>query len=263
MRGPRVVFRSLDWLLDMGIISASLVELFFLLSGSAVEEVRILKLLRICRVMRLIRFIRKAPSLRELRKLMMMFASVIRTLAWSFLFCFIAMTLWSMISVELIHPVVQELAAQGTWNDCSTCSDSFATIMQSNLTFLKTLLAGDSWGQIAVPVMTKQPLTVIIFVGALVSIVYGILNLIVAVIVDAAVEQREKDITTLAADLDYELEEDLKLLGRVFQQVDLNADGELSLHELFTGAENVPEFQSRLRVMDIDAAELEQTPSSY
>lgn len=63
VRGPRVVFRSLDWLLDMGIISASLVELFFLLSGSAVEEVRILKLLRICRVMRLIRFIRKAPSL--------------------------------------------------------------------------------------------------------------------------------------------------------------------------------------------------------
>lgn len=258
VRGPRVVIRSLDWLLDMGIISASLVELFFLLSGSAVEEVRILKLLRICRVMRLIRFIRKAPSLRELRKLMMMFASVIRTLAWSFLFCFIAMTLWSMVSVELIHPIVQDLAAQGTWTDCGTCSDSFATIMQSNLTFLKTLLAGDSWGQIAVPVMTKQPLTVIIFVGALVSIVYGILNLIVAVIVDAAVEQREKDITTLAADLDYELEEDLKLLGRVFQQVDLNSDGELSLHELVTGAENVQEFQSRLRVMDIDAAELEQ-----
>ena len=44
----------------------------------------------------------------------------------------------------------------------------------------KTMLAGDSWGQIAVPVMKKQPLTIIIFVGALVSIVYGIMNLIVA-----------------------------------------------------------------------------------
>ena len=121
-----------------------------------------------------------------------------------------------MISVELIHPIILELAEQGTWNECDTCSESFATIMQSNLTFLKTLLAGDSWGQVAVPVMKKQPLTIIIFVGALVSIVYGILNLIVAVIVDAAVEQREKDITTLAADLDYELESDLKLLGRMF-----------------------------------------------
>ena len=215
VRGTQL-FRSLEWLLDVGIISASITELVFLFLGSSVEEVRILKLLRICRVMRLIRFIRKAPSLRELRKLMMMFASVIRTLAWSFLFCFIAMTLWSMISVELIHPIILELAEQGTWNECETCSESFATIMQSNLTFLKTLLAGDSWGQIAVPVMKKQPLTIIIFVGALVSIVYGILNLIVAVIVDAAVEQREKDITTLAADLDYELEEDLKLLGNMF-----------------------------------------------
>lgn len=47
-------------------------------------------------------------------------------------------------------------------------------------------------------------------------------------------------------------------MGRVFKQVDLNEDGELSLQELITGAENVPEFQNRLRVMDIDAAELEQ-----
>ncbi|CAK9023617.1 unnamed protein product [Durusdinium trenchii] len=253
------VFRSLDWLLDFGIITASLTEVVFLILGSAVEEVRILKLLRICRVMRLIRFIRKAPSLRELRKLMMMFASVIRTLAWSFLFCFIAMTLWSMVAVELLHPIVQELSAEGVWSDCEGCKESFATIMQSNLTFLKTMLAGDSWGEVAVPVMRKQPLTIIVFAGALVFIVYGILNLIVAVIVDAAVEQREKDITTLAADLDYELEEDLKLLGRVFKQVDLNEDGELSLDELVTGAESVPEFASRLRVMDIDAAELEQS----
>ena len=204
----RLVLRSWDWLLDVAIISFSVAELVFLFLGSAVEEVRILKLLRICRVMRLIRFIRKAPSLRELRKLMMMFASVIRTLAWSFLFCFISMTLWAMISVELLHPLIQELEHEGAWTDCDNCADAFATIMQSNLTFLKTLLAGDSWGQIAVPVMKKQPLTGIIFIGALVTIVYGILNLIVAVIVDAAVEQREKDITTLAADLDYELEEE-------------------------------------------------------
>lgn len=86
----------------------------------------------------------------------------------------------------------------------------------------------------------------------------NVIRSIYKVIVDAAVEQREKDITTLAADLDYELEEDLKLLGRVFKQVDLNEDGELSLDELVTGAESVPEFASRLRVMDIDAAELEQ-----
>ena len=85
-------------------------------------------------------------------------------------------------------------------------------------------------------------------------------NLIVAVIVDAAVEQREKDIGTLAADLDFELAADLKRLGQMFKKVDADGDGELSLQELIQGAEKVPEFQNRLRVMDIDAVDLEQLP---
>ncbi|CAE7153093.1 unnamed protein product, partial [Symbiodinium necroappetens] len=65
------------------------------------------------------------------------------------------------------------------------------------------------------------------------------------------------DISTLAADLDYELQEDIKLLGQMFKKVDANGDGELSLSELIQGAEEVPEFQNRLRVMDIDAVDLE------
>jgi len=189
---------------------------------------------------------------------MMMFASVIRTLAWSFLFCFIATTLWSMVAVELVNPVLQDLAKEGEFDDCKECKEAFATILQSNLTFLQTMLAGDSWGKVAMPVIRRQPYTAAIFVGALVSVMYGILNLVVAVIVDAAMEQREKDITTLAADLDYELEEDLKHLGQMFKKVDANGDGELSLSELLQGAEKEPEFQNRLRVMDIDAVDLEQ-----
>ncbi|CAE7363006.1 SCN11A, partial [Symbiodinium necroappetens] len=252
------VLRTLDWWIDASIVIASIIEIAFLLMGSTAEEVRVFKLLRIARIMRLIRFIRKSPSLRELRKLMMMFASVIRTLAWSFLFCFIATTLWSMVAVELVNPVLQDLATEGEFDDCKECKDAFATILQSNLTFLQTMLAGDSWGKVAMPVIRRQPYTAAIFVGALVSVMYGILNLVVAVIVDAAMEQREKDITTLAADLDYELEEDLKHLGQMFKKVDANGDGELSLSELLQGAEKDAEFQNRLRVMDIDAVDLEQ-----
>lgn len=254
----RQVLRSFDWWVDISIVFASVTEIIFLLAGGGnVKEVRYFKLLRIARIMRLMRFIRKSPSLRELRKLMMMFASVIRTLAWSFLFCFIATTLWSMVAVELLNPIVQELAEDGVWSDCKDCRDAFSTVLQSNLTFLKTMLAGDSWGQIALPVIHRQPYTAAIFVGALISVMYGILNLVVAVIVDAAMEQREKDISTLAADLDYELQEDIKLLGQMFKKVDANGDGELSLSELIHGAEEVPEFQNRLRVMDIDAVDLE------
>ncbi|CAE7662364.1 unnamed protein product, partial [Symbiodinium pilosum] len=54
----------------------------------------------------------------------------------------------------------------------------------------KTVVAGDSWGEIAVPVIQSHPETAFIFVGSSLTIVFGVLNLIVAVIVDTFAEAR-------------------------------------------------------------------------
>lgn len=50
-------------------------------------------------------------------------------------------------------------------------------------TSARTVIAGDSWGEIAVPVIEAHPSTALIFVGAYLTIVFGVLNLIVAVVV--------------------------------------------------------------------------------
>ena len=42
------------------------------------------------------------------------------------------------------------------------------------------VIAGDSWGTIAVPVIEAYPGTAFIFVGSLLTLVFGVLNLIVA-----------------------------------------------------------------------------------
>lgn len=62
--------------------------------------------------------------------------------------------------------------------DCwfSNCLDK----KDANLLLFKTVIAGDSWGTIAVPVIEAQPLTAVIFMGSLLSLVYGVVNLIVA-----------------------------------------------------------------------------------
>ena len=54
--------------------------------------------------------------------------------------------------------------------------------MNANLLLFKTVIAGDSWGQIAVPVIQEHPATAIIFMGSLLTLVFGVLNLIVAVV---------------------------------------------------------------------------------
>jgi len=66
-------------------------------------------------------------------------------------------------------------------------------VFEANLTFLQTVVAGDSWGYLAVPVIEREPSTAIIFVGALVTLVFGVLNLIVAVVIDVAAEHRDTD----------------------------------------------------------------------
>ena len=52
--------------------------------------------------------------------------------------------------------------------------------MHANLLLFKTVIAGDSWGLIAVPVIEHYPATAVLFMGSLLTLVFGVLNLIVA-----------------------------------------------------------------------------------
>eukprot|EP00913_Durusdinium_trenchii_P002809 g2600.t1 len=72
----------------------------------------LLRVLRLVRIMRLFRLFRKFSLLKEFRKLLLMIVSCFKTLFWSFLFCFICMAAWSMLAVEMLHPIMDELEAE-------------------------------------------------------------------------------------------------------------------------------------------------------
>lgn len=245
--------------LDLGVLLIGYFDMIVQAIGISVKEIGMIRILRILRTFRLIRVVRKFHALKELRKLMTMFTSCLKTLLWSFTFLFVAMTIWSMLAVELVHPVIQDLMKEnGLFADCSECGRSFESVMRANLTLFKTVVAGDSWGTVAVPVIEARPWTILVFAGSEMSLLYGLLQLVVAVVVDTAAEFRQKDVMSLAMDMDADQLTDLKFLTRIFKQIDEDNSGELELEELIKGAETVPEFQSRLRVMDIDKADLEQ-----
>ena len=100
---------------------------------------------------------------------------------WSFIFCFVIMTVWAMLMVEFVHPLIQELNDKhGTFEGCPQCTRATSSVMSANLLLFKTVIAGDSWGEIAVPVIERYPMTAIVFMGSLLTLVFGVLNLIVA-----------------------------------------------------------------------------------
>jgi len=252
------IFDSKWVVLDFIICFAGLLEVVLNASGISIEQVSMMRLLRLARIMRLIRLFRKFAFLRELRKLMNMAASCLKTLLWSFVFCFIVMTVWAMAAVELIQPLVVQMTAEGQFEDCPFCQVALSSVMRANLLLFQTVIAGDSWGRLATPVIEAHPWTAIIFMGSQLTVVFGVLNLVVAVVVDTFAVQREKDVVEFAQEMDADQDEDKKFLRRIFSKIDEDGSGELSFEELMHGARTVPEFQSRLRVMDIDEGDLTQ-----
>ena len=75
---------------------------------------------------------------------------------------------------------------------------------------------------------------------------------------DTFAEAREQDVLNLAQELDQNVEDDRKNLQRLFNRIDADGSGRLTLDELIEGARKDPELQSRLRVMDIDEVDLQQ-----
>ncbi|CAK9002195.1 unnamed protein product [Durusdinium trenchii] len=259
----RSVLKDSMFILDLCVIVCGFLEMILDSVASdlaaRVSILSILRLLRLGRVVRLVRLFGKIRALRELQKLVTMISTCLKALAWSFVFCFIVMTIWAMLLVELVHPLIQELNANtSVFADCNQCLRATSSVMHANLLLFKTVIAGDSWGKIAVPVIEAHPATAIIFVGSLLTIVFGVLNLIVAVVVDTFADARDRDVLNLAEEMEQDLAHDKTYLERMFKRIDLKDAGKLSLDQLVQGARNDAEFQSRLRVMDIDEMDLVQ-----
>lgn len=246
------------------------VDLFIILCGFAewvlsetmtrfLDNFNLLRMFRVARIIRLLKLFRRFSYLKELRKLLTMATTCMRTLCWSFIFCFVVMTIWAMLLVDLVQPLILKLHEdRGIFGDCEQCLRAASSVMDANLLLFKTVIAGDGWGTIAVPVIEAYPATAVIFVGSLLTLVFGVLNLIVAVVADTFAEVRERDVLNLAEEMETDIEMDKKFLQKIFDRVDEDGSGELTLSELIDGARKDPEFQSRLRVMDIDEADLQQ-----
>lgn len=235
----RAFFRSWMSIADMTIIVAGLLEYILLWIGSQTAGFNIIRVARLCRLVRLMRVFRLVAGLAELRRLVQMMAGCFKTLFWSSLLLCLVMTIWSVIAVELINPYIQAMVKQGAWPDCDRCRRSFASVFMSNLTLFQTVVAGNSWGLIALPVIEEHPEVVLVFAGSRMTLVFGVLNLIVAVIVDTFAENRLKDVNSIAKELDIEESNEKKTLGRIFEKIDLDGDGALSYDELVQGATKV------------------------
>eukprot|EP00439_Symbiodinium_sp_Y106_P025245 s2877_g3.t1 len=182
--GVRQAFGHWMLRLDMFIIVAGYTPLFLHnFAADVMLNIGFVPILRMVRVLRLARLLKRLRAFRELQKLVCMMATCLKALFWSFVFCFMIMTVRGMLIVEFVHRIMKEIESLETSDmpniahDSPDCVLSTCAVMEANLLLFKTVIAGDSWGKIAVPVIRQHPATAIIFCGSLLTLVFGVLNL--------------------------------------------------------------------------------------
>eukprot|EP00913_Durusdinium_trenchii_P030590 g28649.t1 len=162
-----------------------------------------------------------------------MMATCMKALLWSFVFCFLIMSVWAMFIVEVVHPLIQDKENPILLNFFLE-EDSSRTSIASGATVLHLFCTPRTsgathgppvTGAMKPPVTPRYPATAIIFVGSNVTLVFGVLNLIVAVVVDTFAEARQRDILNLAEELEYDFEKDRKFLKGVFDRMDMDGSG--------------------------------------
>lgn len=214
--------------------------------------------LRMFRTVRLLRTVRIAIMQRELYLLVHGFVSTMKALLWAAILMIGLLTMWSILAVEVLHPINQDVALYtDDYEDCNRCSRSFASVWDANITFFNTVVLGDGWADFILPIVDRRNWTLVIFMGVSFSVGLGLVNLILAVIVDRAREAHEEDVDHQNNLKQQKMENAKKTISKMFSKMDADKNGNLSLDELLSGYEESDELRQVLNVLDVEKDDIE------
>merc|ERR1712050_657984 len=96
----------------------------------------------------------------ELNLLLRGMYGAIKSIFWGTLLAAIVIIFWSILAVEFIHKWNKEIydAAEG-YTYCDRCPRAYSTVWEASITFIQSILCGDSWGLYTIPIVQKKPHT--------------------------------------------------------------------------------------------------------
>jgi len=245
----RMRFFSDKW--DVGdfmIVAVGLSSHFF---GSQLPSPGIFRLFRLVRLAKALHFLKLKG---ELHLMVNGFVTAARAIFLGTGIIAAAVILWAVAAVELLSELnrSEDILAAYERLGCERCERAWSSVWQASLSILSTTLMGDSWGTFALPMIERHPATIVVFVGTGFSIVLGLTNLILAVIVDRALQQQcLEDERDLALKRETALDAARLRFVEMCKTIDTDNSGTLSLEELLAAFDNVSEFRDGLMLMGV------------
>lgn len=209
--------------------------------------------LRVIRVIRLVRIGRLVISMPELYILLSGMTTSVKPILFGSFTLITVILVWSIVVVELLHPIISGME----FPSCSSCDMAFNGVYSAALTIFSTVVAGDSWGLISIPLAKAEPWTMIILFFIIMTVSIGVLNLILAVIVERAAEARENDHERKQRCAEEQRQKDLQELVLICDRLDHDGSGTLSLQEMLDGFDGDVGFQNLMQRMQLNRTDME------
>lgn len=207
--------------------------------------------LRIFRLWRLVRLLNSISDVQEVHMLITGLGGALRAMIYGTMMLFFALLLASICVVQFIHPIAVDIP------NCDRCGRGFSSVYECIKTLFQQIVAGDSWGAISLPVLDTSPIVGmwLPFVQLIVSM--GLMNLILAVVVDRAMEQRETSKEIQLAKRRAEQEARKVRLLNIISAYDHDFSGTLSRDEILEACTSSNEIRMILEETDLKDDELQ------
>jgi len=254
------VFRSKFWenfwnLLDLTVVVTDIAS--EIANTWDLSNIPSMSVLRICRLVRLIRLIAMLSVFPELQTMLLGFGSAMKAIVWASLMIGVVLTVCSICAVIFIHPLNVKVAERGVYGDCTRCGRAFETVAESNLTLIQNIIAGDSWGQITIPIIEAFPFAGVFFLLVFGIIDLGVINLVLMVIVNAAETARAANQEVQFRKKIHEIDETKHKLKHLCKELDTNSDGRISLDEFLEGLDSNEDLRRAMAGLDVQRQDAE------
>eukprot|EP00931_Biecheleriopsis_adriatica_P020648 TRINITY_DN13730_c0_g2_i7.p1 TRINITY_DN13730_c0_g2~~TRINITY_DN13730_c0_g2_i7.p1 ORF type:complete len:638 (-),score=108.25 TRINITY_DN13730_c0_g2_i7:25-1824(-) len=242
---------------DVFLVSADSIMFLLNIFIGGLEQNAMIRCVRVLRAVRVVTAIRIWPAFRELYIMLHSLIGALRAMFWSTVLLGLVLILFSVTAVELIQPLVDDIAKNGGYGDCERCPEAFRTVWGSTITFFQQIVAGDSWGQVTIPVLEKYPQTAPFFAVVLVIIQFGILNLVLVAIVDQADKASVDDAKFQAQTRLEAFQEQKSQLLHICKTLDKDGTGDIDIEELTQGFRSNPELANHLKFLDVTLSDVQ------
>lgn len=226
------------------------------LAGLSTGKIRVFTVLRAFRLLCLVRVVRKLPAFNEVYLLIRGLSASTRTLFWTVVVVCLITYIFAIFGVVLISAEV-ELASDRASHDPNSNSQELADLdmlveatgsLSSWMYTLIQVLTLDSWNAIARPLQRYVAGSWAFFYCYVAVAVIVFMNLVTAVIVENALSHSKQDEETLLAQKDQEQKSLLKTFRCLFEVMDEDDSGTLTLEE-FQGAFETKEVATKLKLL--------------